>query len=87
MATCFGSIESSSGLPENRSNVSKFIVQSWPGDDLIESKHSAIRTFCAFWDSTINFDTLDLFSGRPGNYSIEPKHVAIRIFCVINCCI
>jgi len=26
MATCFDSIESSSGLPKNRSNVSKFIV-------------------------------------------------------------
>ena len=28
MATCFDSIESSSGLPKNRSNVSKFIVHS-----------------------------------------------------------
>jgi hypothetical protein len=28
MATCFDSVESSSGLPKNRSNVSKFIVHS-----------------------------------------------------------
>jgi len=28
MATCFDSIESSSGFPKNRSNVSKFIVHS-----------------------------------------------------------
>jgi len=28
MATCFDCIESSSGLPKNRSNVSKFIVHS-----------------------------------------------------------
>jgi hypothetical protein len=28
IATCFDSVESSSGLPENRSNVSKFIVPS-----------------------------------------------------------
>jgi hypothetical protein len=55
MATCFDSIESSSGLPENRSNVSKFIVHfvtldlffGKPDDDSIESKHVAIRAFCA----------------------------------------
>jgi len=28
MTTCFDSIESLSGLPKNRSNVSKFIVHS-----------------------------------------------------------
>jgi len=28
MATCFDSIELSSGLPKNRSSVSKFIVHS-----------------------------------------------------------
>jgi hypothetical protein len=70
MATCFDSIESTSNLPKNRSNVSKFIV------------HSAIPNPEAFGipECTINFYILDLFFGRPDDDSIESKHVAIRIF-------
>jgi hypothetical protein len=53
MATCFDSIESSSGLPENRSNVSKCTANfdtldlffGMSDDDSIESKHVAMRTF------------------------------------------
>jgi len=47
MATCFDPIKSSSGLPKNRSNASKFIVHfdtldlffGRPDEDSIESKH------------------------------------------------
>jgi len=77
MATCFDSIESSSGLPKNGSSVSKFIM------------HSGIPNAYAFGipECIINFDTLDPFFGRPDDDSIESKHVAIRIFCVIICCV
>jgi len=75
MATCFDSIESSSGLLKNRSDVSKFIV------------HSGIPNVFGIPECTINFDTSDLFFRRPDDDSIESKHVAIRIICVINCCV
>ena len=54
MATCFDSIESSSGLPKKGSNVSTFIV------------HSGIPNANAFGipECTINSDTLDLFKFR-----------------------
>jgi hypothetical protein len=56
MATCLDSIESSSGLPRNRSNVSKFVVHFGnfdtldlffrrPDDNSIQLKHVAIRIF------------------------------------------
>ena len=79
MATCFDSIEPSSGLPKNRSNVSTFIVHY----GILES------TIVQYGipECTINFDTLDLFFERPVNDSIESKHVAIRIFCITNCCV
>jgi hypothetical protein len=75
MATCFDAVESSSGLPKNRSNVSKFIV------------HSGIANAFGIPECMINFDTLDLFFGMPDDDSIESKHVAIKIFCIINCCV
>jgi len=75
MATCMDSTESSSGLPKNRSNVSKFIV------------HSGIPKAFGIPECTINFDTLDLFFGRPDDDSVESKHVAIKILCVINHCV
>jgi len=54
MAICFDSIEFSSGLSENRFNVSKFIVHfdtldlfcGRSNNDSIESKHVAISIFC-----------------------------------------
>jgi hypothetical protein len=59
MATCFGPIDSSSGLSKNRSNVSKFGIPECttnfdtmdlffgrPDDGSIESKHVAIRILC-----------------------------------------
>jgi hypothetical protein len=75
MAICFDSIESSSDLLKNRSNVSKFVV------------HSGIPNMFGIPKCTTNFDTLDLFFRRPDDDSIEPKHVAIGISCVINCCV
>jgi hypothetical protein len=53
VATCFDSTESSSGLPKNRSNVSKCTINfdtldlffGRPDDDSVESKHVAIRIF------------------------------------------
>jgi hypothetical protein len=73
---CFDSIEPSSGLPKNKSKVSRFT----------SIVHSGIPN--AFWisEGTINLDTSDLFFERPDDDSIESKHVALRIFCVINCC-
>jgi hypothetical protein len=52
MATCFDTVQSSSGLPKNRYNVSKFIV------------HSGISNTFGIPECTINFDTLDLFFGN-----------------------
>ena len=75
MATCFDSIESSSGFLKNRFNVSKFVA------------HSGIPNMFGIPECTKNFDTLDLFFRRPNDDSKESKHVAIRISCVINCCV
>ena len=58
MATCFDCIESSSGLPKNRCNISKFIL------------HSEIQNAFGIPECTINFDTLHLFFGRPDDDSI-----------------
>ena len=73
MATCFDSIESSSGLLKNRYNVSKFVARS------------GIPNAFGIPECTTKFDTVDLFFRRPDNDSIESKHVAIRIIRVINC--
>ena len=64
MVTCFDSIESSSGLPENRSNVSKFIVHFGIPDAYIRY-YSLDSGTCVMHDActtvqTINYPTIQI---------------------------